>query len=284
MLTAASAEMPLLVFSILVPAGLVALGLTGLLRGLAEGEANAKKLDTLALIPAVVVLVGLAASVFHLGSPAHMLGMFAGLGSSPLSNEIACAGLSIAVAAVYVVFALVKHPGAGAHKGFSIALLVLGLATAVMTGLAYAIRTIPTWDGAFGWAGQLCLALLAGSALAALMLAAGNAFGKKATNVLAACAVVGGIGVIAVVFAQGSVAGSVTSSAGATLSALMGDYTTFAAIGSVFAAIAAGCTAACGRVKVSPTVLTAVAVACAIVAAVLVRIDFYGIYLTVGLA
>ena len=161
MLTAASAEMPLLVFSILVPAGLVALGLTGLLRGLAEGEANAKKLDTLALIPAVVVLVGLAASVFHLGSPAHMLGMFAGLGSSPLSNEIACAGLSIAVAAVYVVFALVKHPGAGAHKGFGIALLVLGLATAVMTGLAYAIRTIPTWDGAFGWAGQLCLALLA---------------------------------------------------------------------------------------------------------------------------
>lgn len=145
MLTAASAEMPLLVFSILVPAGLVALGLTGLLRGLAEGEANAKKLDTLALIPAVVVLVGLAASVFHLGSPAHMLGMFAGLGSSPLSNEIACAGLSIAVAAVYVVFALVKHPGAGAHKGFGIALLVLGLATAVMTGLAYAIRTIPTW-------------------------------------------------------------------------------------------------------------------------------------------
>ena len=51
MLTAASAEMPLLVFSILVPAGLVALGLTGLLRGLAEGEANAKKMDTLALIP-----------------------------------------------------------------------------------------------------------------------------------------------------------------------------------------------------------------------------------------
>ena len=30
--------------------------------------------------------------------------------------------------------------------------------------------------------------------------------------------------------------------------------------------------------------MTAVAVACAIVAAVLVRIDFYGIYLTVGLA
>ena len=54
--------------------------------------------------------------------------------------------------------------------------------------------------------------------------------------------------------------------------------------GAFFAAIAAGCTAACGRVKVSPTVLTAVAVACAIVAAVLVRIDFYGIYLTVGLA
>lgn len=284
MLTAASAEMPLLVFSILAPAGLVALGLTGLLRGLAEGDANAKKLDALALIPAVVVLIGLAASVFHLGSPAHMFGMFAGLGSSPLSNEIACAGLSIAVAAVYVIFALVKHPGAGAHKGFGIALLVLGLACAVMTGLAYSIRTIPTWNGAFGWAGQVCLALLAGSALAALVLASGDAFGKKATSVLAACAIVGGVGVIAVVFAQGSAAGSVTSSAGATLSALMGDYTTFAAIGSVFAAAAAGCVAACGRVKVNPAVLASVAVVCVAIAAVLVRINFYGIYLTVGLA
>lgn len=284
MLTAASAEMPLLVFSILVPAGLVALGLTGLLRGLAEGDTNGKKLDTLALIPALVILVGLAASVFHLGSPTHMFGMFAGLGSSPLSNEIACAGLSIAVAAVYVILALVKHPGASAHKGFGIALLVLGLATAVMTGLAYSIRTIPTWNGAFGWTGQLCLALLAGSTLAALVLAAGDAFGKKAANVLAACAVVGGIGVIAIVFAQGSAAGSATSSAGATLSALMGDYTTFAAIGSVFAAAAAGCVAACGRVKVNPAILAGVAVVCIAVAAVLVRIDFYGIYMTVGLA
>lgn len=284
MLTAASAEMPLLIFSILVPAGLVALGLTGLLRGLAKGDANAKKLDMLALIPAVVILAGLAASVFHLGSPAHMFGMFAGLGSSPLSNEIACAGLSIVVAAVYVIFALAKHPGAGAHKGFGIALLVLGLACAIMTGLAYAIRTIPTWDGAFGWTGQLCLALLAGSALAALVLAAGSSFDKKAANMLAACAIVGGIGAIAVVFAQGSAAGSVTSSAGATLSALMGDYTTFAAMGSVFAAVGAGCVAACGRVKVNPTILAAVAVVCVAVAAVLVRINFYGIYLTVGLA
>ena len=90
MLTAASAEMPLLVFSILVPAGLVALGLTGLLRGLAEGEANAKKLDTLALIPAVVVLVGLAASVFHLGSPAHMPGIFAAVKRDRLRRPVHC--------------------------------------------------------------------------------------------------------------------------------------------------------------------------------------------------
>ena len=102
---AALGELPLLVFSLLVPVGLAALGLMACARGFlpAGDEAAARRADMLVLIPGVLVLVGLAASFMHLGSPAHVLDMMAGVGRSPLSNEIAVAGASIAVAGVWCV-------------------------------------------------------------------------------------------------------------------------------------------------------------------------------------
>ena len=202
MLTAVSTELPLLVFSILVPCGLVALGLTGCLRGFCGTQSDARKADALLLIPGVLVLAGLAASVFHLGAPGNMLGMFAGIGTSPLSNEIACAGVSIVVAAVYVIAALAKHPGTGFHKAFGVATLALGLLTAVMTGLAYSIRTIPTWNGAFGWVGQLGLALIAGAAVAALVMALSGDFGGKPGTTLGIIAAAGAVLAVVALFAK----------------------------------------------------------------------------------
>ncbi len=284
MLTAVSAELPLLVFSILVPCGLVALGLIGCLRGFYDARNGDKKADVLLLIPGVLVLVGLVASVFHLGAPGNMLGMFAGIGTSPLSNEIACAGVSIVVAVVYVIAAWALHPGAGFHKAFGIATLALGLITAVMTGVAYSIRTIPTWNSAFGWIGQLGLALVAGAAIAALVVALSGDFDKKPGTALGIVAAVGALLAVIALFAQGGAAGAAVSSAGMTLSAVMGDYNLFAGIACVLAIVAVVCILASARGKNSAKALTGIAVACMLVCAVLMRADFYGIYLTVGLA
>lgn len=284
MLTAVSAELPLLVFSILVPCGLAALGLIGCLRGFCDAQSDVKKADSLLLIPGILVLIGLVASVFHLGAPGNMFGMFAGIGTSPLSNEIACAGISIVVAAVYVIAALAKHPGTGFHKAFGVATLALGLLTAVMTGLAYSIRTIPTWNNAFGWIGQLGLALVAGAALAALVVALDGSLGKKSGTTLGIVAAAGAVLAVVALFAQGGAAGAVVSSAGTTLSGIMGDYNLFAGIACALAVATVACILVGARGKSNAKALAGVAVACVLVCAVLMRADFYGIYLTVGLA
>ena len=69
-----------------------------------------------------------------------------------------------------------------------------------------------------------------------------------------------------------------------TLSDIMGDYNLFAGIACAFAVATVACILVSARGKGSAMALTGIAVACVLVCAVLMRADFYGIYLTVGLA
>lgn len=277
---AASSEISLLIFSVLVPMGITAMGLVGLVRAsLGLSEEVAKKADTMLAIPAIVTIIGLIASFTHLGSPSHVFGMATGIGSSPLSNEIVVAGIAIVVAIVYFIFALVKHPAENVHKVFGIALIVLGLVCALFTGLAYMMPTIATWDSPVGAVSQMCAALFGGAALAALVLALAGAKGNKQ---LGFCAVDGAAGVAILVLVQGGMAGGVTNAAGLTLASVMGQYWVVAVIGIVFAAVAAFLVFK-NTAKEGAVSKMAIAAVAALVALVLVRICFYGIFLSVGL-
>lgn len=276
----ASSEISLLVFSILVPMGVTAMGLVGLVRAsLGLDEEAAKKVDTLLSVPAVVTIVGLIASFTHLGSPFHVFGMVSGIGSSPLSNEIVIAGIAILVALVYWIFALVKHPEEAVHKVFGIALVVLGLICALFTGLAYMIPTIVTWNSPVGAISQVCAALFGGAVLAALVLALANA---KVDKALGVCALVGAAGVAVMLLVQGGLYGGVVNAAGLTLSAVMGQYWVVAVIAIVCAAVAAFLVFK-NAAKDGAVTMMAVAAVAALIALVLVRICFYGIFLSVGL-
>ena len=276
----ASSEISLLVFSILVPMGVTAMGLVGLVRAsLGLDEEAAKKADTLLSVPAVVTIVGLIASFTHLGSPSHVFGMVSGIGSSPLSNEIVIAGIAILVALVYWIFALVKHPEEAVHKVFGIALVVLGLICALFTGLAYMIPTIVTWNSPVGAISQVCAALFGGAVLAALVLALANA---KVDKALGVCALVGAAGVAVMLLVQGGLYGGVVNAAGLTLSAVMGQYWVVAVIAIVCAAVAAFLVFK-NAAKDGAVTMMAVAAVAALIALVLVRICFYGIFLSVGL-
>ena len=105
---------------------------------------------------------------------------------------------------------------------------------------------------------------------------------KNGTLLLTVCGIVGALGAIAVVFAQAGVASAATSSAGVTLSALMGEYNTFAIAGSIcaVAGVAAWLHAAFRNRSMA---LYAIGCVLAVVALFLIRIDFYGIFLNVGL-
>ena len=81
----------------------------------------------------------------HLASPFAAFGVFGGIGSSPLSNEIVAALAFCVVAIVYWALALAgKLPAAGgARKALLIALAVLSLVFAVFCGLAYMMDAVP---------------------------------------------------------------------------------------------------------------------------------------------
>ena len=278
LLANASSEVALLIFSLLVPLGVTAAGLTGVVRGFATGneEEAGQKADMLLLVPVAMIVIGLISAILHVSSASHIFGMANGFGRSPLSNEIVVCGVS-------AVVAIAKHPAKGLHLGLGAAVCVLGLVSAAFTGLAYMIPTVPTWNTAFAPLGQLFAALLGGSAIASLLLAvAGYKEAKNGTLLLAACGIVGALGAIAVVFAQAGVASTAMSSAGITLSALMGEYNTFAIAGSIcaVAGVAAWLHAAFRNRSMA---LYAVGCVLAVVALFLIRIDFYGIFLNVGL-
>ena len=276
----AASEISLLIFTVLVPMGVTAMGLLGLMRAsLGLSDEAAKKFDTLLSIPAVVTIVGLVASFTHLGSPSHVFGMASGIGTSPLSNEIVVAGIAILVAIVYWIFALAKHPEAGTHKVFGIALIVLGLICALFTGLAYMMPTIATWNSPLGAVSQVFAALFGGAVLAALVLALA---GAKADKLLGICALVGAAGVAILVLVQGGMAGGVVNSAGLTVAGAMGQYWIVAVIAIVLAAVAAFLVFKNAAVEGAVPMMAIAAVA-ALVALVLVRICFYGIFLSVGL-
>lgn len=272
----ASHEISLLVFSVLVPMGLAGMGLAGFLRSSMElSDEKAVKFDQMMVIPAVVTLLGLVAGFTHLGSPTKAFGMISGLGASPLSNEIMIAGVSIAVAIVYCIVCLVKHPAAGLHKVFGIALLVLGVVTALFTGLAYMMPTIATWNSPVSSVSQIFAALMGGAALAALVFAC---VGEQAGKLVEMLALVGAAGVAVMVIVQGALFGGVQNAAGMTLAGSMTQYWLSAVVGIVCMAVSVV------AIKKFPGVVTsAVAAIAAVAGLAMVRVCFYGIFLSVGL-
>ena len=121
--------------------------------------------------------------------------------------------------------------------------------------------------------------LLGLAAVAALVLALA---GAKADKLIGACTLVGAAGVAILVLVQGGMAGGVVNSAGLTVAAVMGQYWIVAVIAIVLAAVAAFLVFKNAAVEGAVSMMAIAAVA-ALVALVLVRICFYGIFLSVGL-
>ena len=82
----------------------------------------------------------------HLASPLGAFGVFAGVGSSPLSNEILAGVLFVVAAVIYWALGLAGKLSEGARRAFLIALSVLAVVFSAFCGLAYMMHTIPTWN------------------------------------------------------------------------------------------------------------------------------------------
>ncbi len=140
-------EMPLTIFTALAPAGagaFVAIAL-GLWLG-APSEEEGKRAAAHSLVPLALVAMAFVAAFFHLTNPLNSPWVIAGVGRSPMANEIV-AGVVFFLIALAAVGggASGKLKGAGLNGLFAAA-GAAGLLFSLFIGLAYGVDTVVTWN------------------------------------------------------------------------------------------------------------------------------------------
>lgn len=277
-------EIPLVLFTTLAPLGagaFIALAVAFFTTELSDGQL--KKVDRASWLAAAVVVVGFLCSFGHLANPAHAAGVFAGLGSSPLSNEIAVGVVFVVVMLVYLILAAAGRLSGGARKGLAAVVAVAALVFALFCGMAYMISTIPSWDTPWTVLQLLGYALGGGAALGSLVLALGGALAAVAEGPgNRALAIVAIVGTVLAVVGLGGMLGAVSGMENAleSGSALVAQVVPYAAAGIV--CLAASCV--CVAVSKAGAALPALATVLALVGIFAARLAFYALELSAGLS
>lgn len=170
-LETALGEITLVLFTTMAPAGTFALMIMGafaLKGGLREEERAA--VDRFTCVPLVIALIGLVASATHLGNPANALYVLAGVGRSPLSNEVVSGVVFFGVAGGYWLTSFSEKPNVALRRVALVLIEIAGAFFITAIAFAYDAKTIVTWHTAFVPAALWLNALTAGPVIAALSL------------------------------------------------------------------------------------------------------------------
>lgn len=165
-------EAPLAVFTTLAPMGAMSfiVLLLASLKGFYEGGDD-KRLDKVTSVSLLVLFVGFVAAFFHLASPLNAVFVFAGIGLSPLTNEVFSGILVFLAGIVYCLLAnMGKISNSGLRNGLLAAISILAIAFNVMCGMAYLMETIPSWNQVGTVLQMLGYGLMGGAALGAMQL------------------------------------------------------------------------------------------------------------------
>lgn len=280
------AEMPLALFTTLAPVGagaFIALAVAFFTTKFSDEQL--KKIDRMTTIPVVVLVAGFICAFFHLASPMHAFGVFAGLGASPLSNELLAGVVFAVLAIVYWIVALAGKLGEGARKGFAAVVAVMAVVFACFTGAAYMMETIASWNTPMVPVAVLGFSLLGGVSLGVLVLALSGALADAAKGgfKMAALAVL----VIGLVLGVAGLLVQVMSVSGMGNALVDGaDLVTAASapmwVGVVCMVVAAAAAFMALR-NTKSTALAAAAPVLAIVGVFAARLAFYAVQLSVGL-
>lgn len=279
-------EAPLAVFTTLAPMGAAAfiVVLYAVCAGTLDKDAM-RRLDRWTALPLIVVAVGFLGAFFHLANPLGAFGVFAGIGRSPMSNEIVMGVVFALVAIVYWVLAIAGKLGdatSGARRGLLGVVAVLSLVFAAFCGLAYMMETIPTWNTPLSVVQMLGFALVGGAVLGFATVGAARVELPANAGVVAAGLAGCGV-VIALVGLIAQAAGldgirNIWGSAAELVPALGGMIAAFGVCGVVGAVLACISARRAGAVAL-------VGVGCVVVAAgiFVARIGFYGLYMGMAL-
>jgi anaerobic dimethyl sulfoxide reductase subunit C len=142
-------ETPLVIFTIIaqMSAGsFVVLGLIHLLYLRTDPAVMDRVSDPALYAIGPLLVLGLAASTFHLGSPMRAANALGHLGSSWLSREI-LAGLVFAVlGAAFAVCQWRKWLPARLRQSLAVLVAITGMVLVYCIGRVYTLRTVPAWD------------------------------------------------------------------------------------------------------------------------------------------
>lgn len=280
------AELPLALFTTLAPIGagaFIALAVAFFTTKFSDDQL--KKIDRMTTIPVVVLVAGFICSFFHLASPMHAFGVFAGLGASPLSNELLAGVVFAVLAIVYWIMALAGKLGEGARKGFAAVVAVMAIVFACFTGAAYMMETIVSWNTpmvpvavlGFSLLGGVCLGVLVLALSGALEDAAKGGFKMAALAVLVVGLVLGVAGLLVQVMSVSGMGNALVD--GADLVAAASAPMWIGVVCMVVAAVAAFMSLRNSK----STALAAAAPVLAIVGVFVARLAFYAVQLSVGL-
>lgn len=280
------AEMPLALFTTLAPIGagaFIALAVAFFTTKFTDEQL--KKIDRMTTIPVIVLIVGFICAFFHLASPMHAFGVFAGLGASPLSNELLAGVVFAVLAIVYWIVALAGKLGEGARKGFSAVVAVMAVVFACFTGAAYMMETIASWNTPMVPVAMLGFSLLGGVSLGVLVLAlsgvledaAKGGFKMAALVVLVIGLVLGVAGLLVQVMSVSGMGNALVDGADLVAAASAPMW-----IGVVCMVVAAAAAFMALR-NTKSTALAAAAPVLAIVGVFAARLAFYAVQLSVGL-
>ena len=280
------AELPLALFTTLAPIGagaFIALAVAFFTTKFSDEQL--KKIDRMTTIPVVVLVAGFICAFFHLASPMHAFGVFAGLGASPLSNELLAGVVFAVLAIVYWIVALAGKLGEGARKGFAAVVAVMAIVFACFTGAAYMMETIVSWNTPMVPVAVLGFSLLGGVSLGVLVLALSGALEDAAKGGFKMAALV--LLVIGLVLGVAGLLVQVMSVSGMGNALVDGADLVAAAsapmwIGVVCMVVAAAAAFMALRNSRS-TALAAAAPVLAIVGVFAARLAFYAVQLSVGL-
>lgn len=280
------AEMPLALFTTLAPVGagaFIALAVAFFTTKFSDEQL--KKIDRMTTIPVVVLVAGFICAFFHLASPMHAFGVFAGLGASPLSNELLAGVVFAVLAIVYWIVALAGKLSEGARKGFAAVVAVMAVVFACFTGAAYMMETIASWNTPMVPVAVLGFSLLGGVSLGVLVLALSGAledaakggFKMAAPVVLVVGLVLGIAGLLVQVMSVSGMGNALVDGADLVAAASAPMW-----IGVVCMVVAAAAAFMALR-NTKSTALAAAAPVLAVVGVFAARLAFYAVQLSVGL-
>ena len=283
---AALNELPLALFTTLAPMGAGAfVALACALFTTTFSDEQLRKIDRFMAIPLIVVLAGFVASFFHLASPLHAPLVFAGVGSSPLSNEIVAGCIFTVLAVVYWIMGVTGKLPASARKGFAAVVAVAAIVFACFTGLAYVMDTIASWNSPLVPVQFAGFALTGGMALGALVLTLAGALddaAKGSFKTVALAVVAAGVVLAVAAFCAHVMGVSGLSNALENGADLVSEVTSFVVLAAVLLAASGVATVLAVR-GMSPMALSLVAVVLAVAGIFVARLVFYAVQLSVGL-